>query len=230
MNTISLILEALKPYRNLRFSNDDINANINPTETMKNYKNRKCKWFYEKIVKKKVVKNSAVTKWSRIFGDECKCEDFYLNKIKVIQEVKLSEFNYKLFTNILATGANLYKWNKMNRCDCIYCGTTPYESKHLIMECPHTQDLWSMISNMINIQISWREIIIGMNNKPAENYLISFVCYIIYKKFLVDKEKPINGHYINLKTYVKCELKYKLEVYEQIPDMGNSVTSVNEWR
>ena len=218
--TISLVLEALKPYKHLRFDVDTVNVveidQIEADETLVKYHKRKCKWFYDKIVSEKAIKNTVINRWSRIFECMCNCKDFYDNKMKCNVEVKITEFNYKLFSNILATGSNLYKWKKMDDDLCIYCHTASHDSKHLLWECNHLQNIWFIIGNILRFNINWKQIVFGVNDRAPENCCISIISYIIYKKFLVDKDKMLNQQPSALNLYVKRELQYKHETYKHL--------------
>ena len=220
--TISRIVQSLKPFKHLRFIVEQVNADIEDL-TLEIYFNKKCKWFYEKIVSQKYKKNNMINRWSRILDCTFNCKDFYLNKMKFITEVKIAEFNYKIFNNILATGRNLYKWNKFHTDACIYCGLGPHDSRHLLYECIHLDNTWFIVQDVLRQQIDWIEIVLGINKKAAENCCISLICYIIYKKFLVDKDRGVNDPHIPLKLYLKRELTYKLETYKEIENT-NSIT------
>ena len=172
---------------------------------------RKSKWFYDKILKQKATKNKAVNKWSLVFNEEIRCEDFYHNKLKPVFDVKIAEFNYKLFSNILATGRNLYKWGKIQYQSCIYCDHGTHDGRHLLFECPSLHNLWNIISETLNVQINWKAIVIGVESLPGVNFCISLINYIIYKKYLVDKDKVNENEICHIRKYVKKELEFRLE-------------------
>ena len=84
------------------------------------------------MVAKKSLKNSTINKWNHIFQCDLDCGIFYKNKMKHIMETKLKEFNYKLFSNILVNGVNLYKWKKWRSESCIYCNDVKQDSQHML--------------------------------------------------------------------------------------------------
>mgnify|MGYP001554014539 CR=1 FL=1 len=145
----------------------------------------------------------------------CECDDFYMNKIKPIIEIKISDFNYKLFSNILATMQNLHRWKKIDTENCIYCNHESMNSRHLLFECPILENTWLIVSNVINCQIDWKTIVMGLNDMPAANSCISIICYIIYKKYLIDKDSNSDVR-TPTQFYVKKELTYKLQLYREI--------------
>ncbi len=63
---LSMITSALKPYKQIRFSNENV---IIPNVEGKD-NNKRSKWFYNRLVKYKVKKAKAIKKWSQIFSCE----------------------------------------------------------------------------------------------------------------------------------------------------------------
>ncbi len=100
--TISLIKSALKPYKAIRFMEDiPMLLPINlPTTIPK----RKCKFYYEKLVEQKCTANNCTNKWSEKLNSNVSYDTLYRNKMSSNFETYITEFNFKLFNFILATG------------------------------------------------------------------------------------------------------------------------------
>ncbi len=141
LHIISMITTALKPYKIIRFSNDDIVfARRDQTDT-----NKRSKWFYNKLVKYKAKKAKAIRKWSEYFACEIDWSLVSVNKFKYQLEVKFTEFNFKMVNNILPTKSNLMRWKKANDSRCIYCSCEIHDTKHMLWECTNLNQLWEKI-------------------------------------------------------------------------------------
>ena len=143
-------------------------------------------------------------------------------------EIKIREFNYKVFCNILANGANLYKWKKRDTDKCIYCtkDTYTHDSEHLLFKCNHLGNIWTLIRNVLNKEISWKAVVFGINDSPSENMVISYICYIIYKKYLIDKDHD-TATYLSAKGYIKKELQYILASYQYVQNSESMCQYLN---
>ena len=141
-------------------------------------------------------------------------------KLKNQLQVKISEFNFKVLHNILGNNDNLFKWQKSPSPSCIYCNHHTHNSKHLLWECLPATHLWQNISGILNVNISWQDIIIGSDRDQILNRVISLISYVIYKKFLSDKEK-VNVVNDNLNFFVKQELIKQNEIYNICPSKQN---------
>ena len=139
--------------------------------------------------------------------------------MKHIMETKLKEFNYKLFSNILVNGVNLYKWKKWRSESCIYCNDVKQDSHHMLHTCKSLENIWDVIGLYLGKNITWKDIVFGFTNCSTENNCITIICYAIYKKFLIEKDQTTNVQPI--KTFLKYELKYKLDAYCQIKCYGD---------
>ena len=215
MRTISLIQHALKPYKIVRFTDgfieqynqDNDNSNL-PTTT---------KDFYKKILKQHVQTTHLLRKFSDIFEMDANDigKSFCKNKLKDQLEMKITEFNYKLFHNIIPTGANLLKWKKADTSKCIYCDHDPHNIQHMIFDCPHISNIWTLLNNVLQKDISWTHIIIGCDGETHVNKIISLISFIIYKKYLLDKDKA-SPNYLKSDCFLLKELNFRLPVYRII--------------
>ena len=211
LRTISLVQHTLKPYKAIRFCDDTVNIHV---EQEKNLNNKKCNWFYGEILKQKAVKPRSMRKWLEYFEVELSWKSVYLNKLKDQLEVKIAEFNYKLLNNILPTGCNLYKWKKAQDASCVYCNADHHDANHLFVNCPHLDNFWDTVSCSLQENINWQTIVLGTNGQQYVNLIVSLLCFIIYKKMLLDKNDRQNI-YMTIQSFVKKELVYRLKVYKE---------------
>lgn len=122
--------------------------------------------------------------------------DSYKNKIRSLFDKSVSEFNYKLLHSLLTTNLTVSKWDKNINGNCNNCNT-PENIKHLIYECDLTMPLWRKISQILNIDVTWKLIVIGFiftSNKYTlilDNTL-SFIACKIYKYKM--KRRILNEH------------------------------------
>ena len=96
----------------------------------------------------------------------------------------------------------------------IYCDCKEQDTRHLLYECPHLDNLWTEISNIIEYRITWKEIVLGIesNDYFNQNQMISLIAYIIYRKFIFDRNNE-NNRSTNMRAFIKSELKYRLSGY-----------------
>ena len=79
----------------------------------------------------------------------------------------------------------------------------------------YLHDLWKRVGFALNIPISLRTICLGDDTNSMTAKIISLVCYIIFKKYLRDKDNA-KKMMITIITFVKNELKVRLELYLKI--------------
>ena len=202
-----MLMSALKHFRAIRFSNE--------TYDFIQHENLLCgkansKIYYNLLRKQKCSDSNALDKLNRTFiNDYFQWKLVYSMKIRNQFEMSISEFNYKLVYSLLPTKSNLFKWKKSDNPTCIYCNE-PQDSLHLLYYCEHLDNLWIFISNIISFQIEAHHIICCNEISDTKNKIISLISYIIYKKYLIDKE---NNLVLPINDYVKSELIYKNSLY-----------------
>ena len=69
------------------------------------------------------------------------------------------------------------------------------------------------IGNALCLEIDFKSLIIGVNLNKVINRIISVVCYLIFKKYLQDKEKEYQS-YRPMVSFIRNELVYRLEIYK----------------
>ena len=207
MRTLSLIQTALKPYKQIRYMEDEIEPNENDIDI----NGKKCKWFYTQIVKQKVNSARTLRKWSNVFHFDIEWKRVYERKMKNQFEVKIAEFNFKLLHEILPTAYNLHKWKKIEQMSCIYCQSELHNGIHLFYECPYLGNIWDILSDILGTDITWETIVLGSGDIGENNKVVSLLSYVIYKKYLLDREKDKIS--TSLIQFIKKEITFRLEDY-----------------
>ena len=75
------------------------------------------------------------------------------------------------------------KWNKACSANCRYCSMleTP---KHLLLECKRIQVLWSRLGPLLKVRVTWKHIVIGLEElnfkSTLTNIIISIIAYSIF--------------------------------------------------
>ena len=64
------------------------------------------------------------------------------------------------------------------------------------------------------IDLDWKTILLGIDNEYTINCIISLICYIIYKKYIREKDQDIHCH-TDIYTYVRNEIHYRLSTYSE---------------
>ena len=164
-------------------------SEIEPNDNEIDIKGKKCKWFYSQIVKQKANCAKILKKWSNVFHLDIEWKQVYERKMKKQFEVKIAEFNFKLLHDILPTTCNLYKWKKSECMSCIYCQKDLHNEFHLFYECPYLENIWGILTDILGIDITWETIVLGSGEIGENNKVISLLSYVIYKKYLLDREK-----------------------------------------
>ena len=168
--------------------------------------------FYNIFVKKKFQVPIMQTKYKKEFNiAKSDWEKIYLNKVKLLQDKKIAEFNYMLLNNILSNNYFTSKINKNTTRMCKTCKEEIENSKHLILDCRNVQFIWKLVSNYVGFNIKWKHIVVGFFSVRNEttvvlNLLLSFVALKIYKYKmfcrLENKEETSEGLLNNLKSAI----------------------------
>ena len=142
--------------------------------------------LYNMLSKKKITRShmeSVLSKEFDILNHSDLWSDIYMRKVKAFPVKKIAEFNFKILHNTFYSGCMVNRWNKACSANCKYCGVleTP---KHLLFECKRIQALWELLGEVLKVNITWKHIVIGINdtniNSQVINMTISIAAYSIY--------------------------------------------------
>ena len=165
-------------------------------ETKLLYKNKyhrvnqkKSKFFYDCLKNKTTSRGNMETIWARLFGFDNSASvwnKIYKQKVISLGLAKLEEFNYKVLHNILPCGKVLSKWLQNCSEKCKHCGTIE-TTEHMLFHCKYIINVWKIISDVIKVNVKWKNIVCGMpsseNSKNLRfiNLVITIVSYSIFK-------------------------------------------------
>ena len=176
------------------------------------------KFYYKCLRQKNISRGNMESIWSRNFKiDNSKFvwKNIYQQKIIDIDNAKLAEFNFKVMHNILPCGKVLSKWLNNSPSQCSNCGEIE-TVEHMLFKCDVTSGIWNAISEIINMNIRWKNIVCGLpsseNNRNVKfiNLVISAIAYSIFK--VSNKKRWGNDKHDDniLHMIVKDLLMYKL--------------------
>lgn len=148
---------------------------------------KKSKNFYHILLQKNSKEPRMENVWSKLFciDDRQLWCNIYQEKVKKIFDKNVSEFNCKLIHNILSCNKCVSKWKENLDKNCLNCNVEE-DIKHLIFDCCISNPIWKKISDILNINVTWKVIVIGFPvycNKSTFifNNVLSFEAYKIYK-------------------------------------------------
>ena len=90
----------------------------------------------------------------------------------------------------------MHTWKKTQNVSCIYCNNELNDSKHLLLDC-------------ISLGNTWQLILLGLEDHQSINVIVSLVCFLIHKKYLVDKKND-NKTIMPIEP-LKGELRYRIK-------------------
>ena len=199
---ILLLKRALKPYIPLLGDHNPLENNTDIYKTMITPNlDTKSKIYYTSLVDQKREKPTSQNKIMKTLKQnsiDFKC--VYLNKIKNLKDLKLSEFNYKVLNNILPCNKNLKLWGKQPNDKCDICDYV-HDIYHLLFECEFNKVIWAITSSVLGCNLTITEIIIGCQGK-LENFIISLICYNIYKFWLICKNEERNRTWKDIRVFL----------------------------
>ena len=157
--------------------------------------------------------------WCRNFDIKLSNQDWecvYKCKIKMIAVKKFAEFNFKLLNNILVSGYLLSKWNQSisKTCFCMHNDTT----EHMLFSCTRIKNIWEIAGNILQLNITWKIIVLGLNNNNnvniARNHVITIITYCIYATWITHHQPDTVVSYENVNLIYK--IKSYLNLYKAI--------------
>jgi hypothetical protein len=153
-------------------------------------------------------------KLNRTFAYQINVADYksYCSATKVIQEIKLRDFQIKINNSILVTKTFLHKINRADNDRCSYCNHEPETINHLFLQCPNIQrfklDVKNWLRNDCDYNFSFleKDFIFSFDKKnKIASFVYLLIKYFIYKtKFKVDNTVYLTTN--GFKVYLKQKL------------------------
>ena len=192
-------------------------------DTKVNIEGKRSSFFYLNIIKQKAEKPYQQGMWERKFENrQINWYRVFMSKIIKMQDKKIAEYNYKLIMNILVSEDKLYKWKKSEDPNCIYCKHV-HSVEHMLFNCIDAKNLWSIVSSLLNKDITYEDIVLGFVEES--NNVIDIIGFLIYKKWLIDRENKSN---YSLITFITKQLKQRYSMY-QLTKYKSSFVNVSEF-
>ena len=228
---ISCICKVLKPMlgciKTHNPSNEDTEIGL---EKLQHDIPTKSATYYKKLQSKLVERPVAEKRWSHILNNiEIDFDKCYRNKVQTIPEKKIAEFNFKVLHYILSCGENLLKWKKQSSDKCINCDECETIS-HMIFECRYIYDTWMDIKRNLGWDIDKMVIITGNNGDKHENFCISVVAYLIYKRWILIKNDLLKPDLNNIRQFLKEEISLRIQIYSKLKlsDIVNHMSRIRD--
>ncbi|MCP3953594.1 MAG: hypothetical protein GY697_15460, partial [Desulfobacterales bacterium] len=179
-------------------------------------KNCKSKFFYNQIIRHKLCTSPVQIVWTTKFGvDEDVVKTSYRNKIMRIKDKKLSEFNFKVLSNILPCNYNLVKWRKRESGLCSICDVEE-TIEHLLYSCDFAKGIWIDFMRKSNLDIGYEDVVLGISHSIKINWIISLIAYSIFVMWTRENIHNVYRHKsTNLHT-IRQYMSYRISLYKHI--------------
>ena len=205
---ITLIKKAIRPFTYLFCTNNDQEMITPNTEIPDIIYERKSKYFYQSLITQKYEIPYQQKAWENYFSERMfNWEDIYTKKVKKFPDRKIAEFNYKIIMKILICNLTLYNWNKIESPICHHCKEIQ-TVQHMLYECYEIKYMWKCISELLNYNINFLTIVLGVNEM---HHIISTIAFIVYKRWVIERNDDL---VINLETFIQTELRNRKKVIE----------------
>ena len=151
---------------------------------------QKSKFFYHILKERSKSRGAMESLYSREFSfenDKILWANIYKQKLIELKDSKLCELNFKVLHNIVPCGYTVSKWQNNISKYCSVCNSIE-TTKHMLFECDRVKIIWDIISNVLKVNISWKNIVCGFPKYSTSkktiliNYIFTIVSYTIFKE------------------------------------------------
>ena len=102
----------------------------------------------------------------------------------------------------------------LENASCIYCSYAEHSLEHMLWDCVNVQKLWMIVKQVLGVDLNFKSIVLGLQVEFYDNVL-SLICYLIYKKYLIDRDK---NYRIALLSFIRNEILYREKIYNLKPN------------
>lgn len=218
----SQIMCAVKKYKMLLSETDVKNDDVRDPNTEEpnplifgnkssgiiNVSHMKAKFFYNSIVGVKTGNFYAIDKWEKELNCTIDVSKVFYVRVKKLVDKKLSAFCFKVLHKVLICGEILHSWDKLPDPICPDCNNV-HTVKHMLWECKHAAYTWTLLMKVKDIQLIWRDIVLGLNNKDND-VVVVLLAFCLYKWWIVKINKGSQQTYMK---YLYHELQQKKQIY-----------------
>ena len=128
------------------------------------------------------------------------------------KKIKLKEFDFKLFHEILPCTVNHRKWGIKISDQCDVCGM-PRTIEHLLFICCYVKPLRRVVQSVSDIIISFESILQVDDNSDCDN-IITSVSFLIWKQWIILSLENKSRSNVTTLKYFKDELSTCLRIYD----------------
>ena len=96
----------------------------------------------------------------------------------------------------------------------------------MLFHCKKAQVVWKMVSKLCNGVVSLKDVILTDMN-PNISVLITIIAFSLYKEWLLYGESE-NWHNLDIVSYVKLELSFRIKIYENLNSMTDVVNILKD--
>lgn len=221
LSELYMLKQALKPYAYYLGNHEPIEqCNVPVFNSSSNeiyaFKSCKSRFFYHAIVDEKLGTPQNREVLMRIFDiDEVNLAKAFERKISSIKDKKLCEFNFKILHNILPCNVNLVKWKKRNCEMCKLCNVAE-TIEHLLYNCSYANGIWNDFKQKTGFNICYKDIVIGSENSPRTNWLVTLIAYAIFVKWCAENLHNAPRSNIGSLQLVEHYVKSRTKLYQHI--------------
>ena len=176
-------------------------------------------------------------RWCKMFNIQLlniEWKSIYLCKIKQVPGKKFAEFNYKLLNNLIIPGYILNKWNQNIPKTCSISQRND-TTEHMLFLCPRIRSIWEKVGEKLQIHISWKTIVLGLNENnnrnTARNVIFTIIAYCIYANWVKCHQPDSNTNFIsiNISQIVKSYLIINKMIFKNIVKNKSWYNSFNNY-
>ena len=169
---------------------------------------KRANFFYSNMLASKTVAFHAINKWEKELECDIDVSKTFNKRVKILVDRKLAEFCFKLLHRVLICGEMLHSWGKVPSPLCPDCKQT-HSVKHMLWECQHATFTWAILSQAKEINLSWKDVVLGVNNKSVDQVVI-LLAFFLYKWWIMKINEKVQTSYVR---YLYFELRQKKQIY-----------------
>ena len=204
---IMLVKKALSPYQqSLRVANNGALCTDKP---------KISKDFYN-VFRSQITNSANLIRISNYLASYCESDEEINAFSRIVcheKELKLKEFNFKIFYDILPCNRNLMRWKIRYDDNCDVCGETQI-IEHLLCSCCYVKPLWQVVNTVYGISVNFKQIL-GLDYMFNLTAIITIISFFIYKEWLLISLKDKKRSRVYALRYFKNELNRRIQKYER---------------
>ena len=179
----------------------------------------KCSFFYALLKQSTTERNPMELIWSNKFKFPKSAKiwkSIYKQKIQLMVDNKLREFNFKLLNNIVPSGYILAKWEKTIKPTCDFCRENE-TTEHMLFTCSRISQIWDKIFQSLGTEAKWKFVMCGFiqreESKKIEflNLIVSKIVYSIFRLNSKCKSDLVSYKDQDVESSVKMNLVHLME-------------------